>query len=58
MGLPQIGGLLWRELDLALVGKSIRGSTGRIGRLVLDTGFTWYPWEWFENLELVLIGGG
>lgn len=39
MGLPEIGGLIWRELDLALVGKLFRGSSGHTGRLELDMGF-------------------
>lgn len=37
-GLPQIGGLAWRELDLALVGKSFRGSCGHIRGLGLGMG--------------------
>lgn len=31
MGLPQIGGLVWRELDLAPVGRLFRDSAGHIG---------------------------
>lgn len=37
-GLPQIRGLGWRELELALVGRLFSGSSGHIGGLELDVG--------------------
>lgn len=58
VGLPQIGGLVWRELDLALVGRLFRGSYVYIGAGARYGGFTWYPGEWVADLELVLIRGG
>lgn len=38
MGLPQIRGLGWRELDLALVGRLFSGSSGHIGGPELGVG--------------------
>lgn len=37
-GLPEMGGLLWRDLDLTPVGRLFRGSSDPIGGLGLDMG--------------------
>lgn len=51
MGLPRIGGMVWRELDLALVGRFLRGSSGHIGGLELDMGAS--PDTFGNGLEIL-----
>lgn len=51
MGLPHIGGMVWRELDLALVGRFLRGSSGHIGGLELDMGAS--PDTFGNGLEIL-----
>lgn len=73
VGLPQIGGLVWRELDLALVGRLFRGSYVHIRGLglgmgdslgTLGSGLQILNWSLLEVAETeskglsVALGGG